>query len=83
MKKTIGSIGLGNIGEPMALNLLQSGYSVIGFDVVEKPAFVAAGGLLATFRSHLENRQSVFAAEPSKWWVGLPPRRWHLWSGRQ
>ena len=47
MKKTIGSIGLGNIGEPMALNLLQSGYSVIGFDVVEKPAFVAAGGLLA------------------------------------
>ena len=44
MKKTIGSIGLGNIGEPMALNLIQSGYSVLGFDVVEKPAFVAAGG---------------------------------------
>ena len=44
MKKPIGSIGLGNIGEPMALNLIQSGYSVLGFDVVEKPAFVAAGG---------------------------------------
>ena len=47
MKKTIGSIGLGNIGEPMALNLIQSGYSVIGFDVVEKPGFVAAGGFQA------------------------------------
>jgi len=40
----IGSIGLGNIGEPMALNLIQSGYGVLGFDVLEKPAFVAAGG---------------------------------------
>ena len=47
MKKPLGSIGLGNIGEPMALNLIQSDYSVIGFDVVEKPAFVAAGGVQA------------------------------------
>ena len=47
MKKPLGSIGLGNIGEPMALNLIQSGHSVIGFDVVEKPAFVAAGGIQA------------------------------------
>ena len=45
MKKIIGSIGLGNIGEPMAINLIQSGYSVIGFDVIEKPKFVSAGGL--------------------------------------
>ena len=45
MKKIIGSIGLGNIGEPMAINLIQSGYSVIGFDVIEKPEFVSAGGL--------------------------------------
>ena len=47
MKKIIGSIGLGNIGEPMAINLIQSGYSVIGFDVIEKPKFVSAGGLQA------------------------------------
>ena len=45
MKKIIGSIGLRNIGEPMAINLIQSGYSVIGFDVIEKPEFVSAGGL--------------------------------------
>jgi len=47
MKKIIGSIGLGNIGQPMAINLIQSGYSVIGFDVIEKPEFVSAGGLQA------------------------------------
>ena len=47
MKKIIGSIGLGNIGEPMAINLIQSGYCVIGFDVIEKPKFVSAGGLQA------------------------------------
>ena len=47
MKKIIGSIGLGNIGEPMAINLIQSGYRVIGFDVIEKPKFVSAGGLQA------------------------------------
>ena len=45
MKKIIGLIGLGNIGEPMAMNLIQSGYRVIGFDVIEKPEFVSAGGL--------------------------------------
>ena len=47
MKKIIGSIGLGNIGEPMAINLIQSGYRVIGFDVIEKSKFVSAGGLQA------------------------------------
>ena len=59
MKKTIGSIGLGNIGEPMALNLIQSGYSVIGFDVVEKPAFVAAGGSQASSVAELGEKTEV------------------------
>ena len=30
----IGFIGLGNMGKPMALNLLKDGYEVIGFDTV-------------------------------------------------
>ena len=30
----IGFIGLGNMGRPMALNLLKEGYEVIGFDTV-------------------------------------------------
>jgi 3-hydroxyisobutyrate dehydrogenase len=46
----IGFIGLGNMGLPMALNLIKAGQSVIGFDLsaaqVEK--LVAAGGSAAT-----------------------------------
>ena len=40
-------IGLGNMGLPMALNLLKAGYSVNGFDLVQSQidAFVGAGGL--------------------------------------
>ena len=40
-------IGLGNMGLPMALNLLKAGYSVTGFDLVQSQidAFVGAGGL--------------------------------------
>ena len=59
MKKTIGSIGLGNIGEPMALNLIQSGYSVFGFDVLEKPTFVAAGGFHAKSVAEIGEKTEV------------------------
>ena len=40
-------IGLGNMGLPMALNLLKAGYSVTGFDLVRSQidAFAGAGGL--------------------------------------
>ncbi len=39
-------IGLGNMGLPMALNLLKAGYSVTGFDLVQSQVdvFSAAGG---------------------------------------
>ena len=40
----VGLIGLGRIGGQLALNLLASGATVFGFDVVDKPSFVAAGG---------------------------------------
>ena len=33
MTKVVGFIGLGNIGGPMSLNLLKSGFEVIGFDL--------------------------------------------------
>ena len=45
--KKIGFIGLGNIGSPMSRNLLHAGFDVIGFDLVENSAFVAAGGRFA------------------------------------
>lgn len=42
----IAFIGLGNMGNPMARNLLQAGHSVVGFDVVTASLekFTAAGG---------------------------------------
>jgi 3-hydroxyisobutyrate dehydrogenase len=45
----IGFIGLGNMGGPMAQNLLKAGYSVKGFDLVDTAVgqFVDAGGTAA------------------------------------
>ena len=49
IKMKIGFIGLGNMGLPMALNLLKAGHKVIGFDLVKSQldAFVTAGGAIA------------------------------------
>jgi 3-hydroxyisobutyrate dehydrogenase len=46
---TIGFIGLGNMGAPMAANLLKAGHQVIGFDLVPAAveALVAKGGRAA------------------------------------
>ena len=46
---TIGFIGLGNMGGPMAANLLKAGHEVTGFDLVPASLerFVAAGGRTA------------------------------------
>jgi 3-hydroxyisobutyrate dehydrogenase len=46
----IGFIGLGNMGLPMAINLLKAGHEVTGFDLVQGQidAFAAAGGKVAT-----------------------------------
>jgi len=42
----IGFIGLGNMGLPMAINLVKAGHEVTGFDLVDSQlkAFAAAGG---------------------------------------
>jgi len=47
---TIGFIGLGNMGLPMAQNLVKSGYAVRGFDLSEYAAerLAAGGGTRAT-----------------------------------
>jgi 3-hydroxyisobutyrate dehydrogenase len=45
----IGFIGLGNMGLPMAINLLKAGHEVTGFDLAQAQidAFAAAGGKVA------------------------------------
>jgi 3-hydroxyisobutyrate dehydrogenase len=45
----IGFIGLGNMGLPMAINLLKAGHQVTGFDLVQSQldTFANAGGVIA------------------------------------
>ena len=45
----IGFIGLGNMGRPMAANLLRSGHAVTGFDISQTgcDAFASDGGVVA------------------------------------
>lgn len=42
--RTIGMIGIGQLGLPIAKNLIQSGYEVVGFRRADRQDFVAAGG---------------------------------------
>ncbi|TYC63506.1 3-hydroxyisobutyrate dehydrogenase [Rhodobacterales bacterium] len=46
MSSTVGFIGLGNMGGPMALNLVKAGHRVLGFDLSEAAleTFVSGGG---------------------------------------
>ena len=47
---TVGFIGLGNMGAPMAANLVKAGHSVIGYDIVPAAlhSLAAAGGKTAS-----------------------------------
>jgi 3-hydroxyisobutyrate dehydrogenase-like beta-hydroxyacid dehydrogenase len=47
MQRVLGFVGLGNVGSPMALNLLKSGFNVVGFDVKQNLSFLGAGGRVA------------------------------------
>lgn len=58
----IGFIGLGHMGLPMAICLIKSGYSVVGFDVNSTvlDAFRAAGGMVgATLSEALVGKDTV------------------------
>ena len=61
MTQTIGFIGLGNMGLPMATNLVKAGYDVIGFDTnpVSNGKFVAAGGKTVANRGQLIQQSNI------------------------
>src|SRR5271155_201313 len=64
----IGFIGLGNMGGPMAANLVKSGERVLGFDVVEasRQASASAGvQIVATARACVENADTVITMLPA------------------
>ncbi len=57
----IGFIGLGNMGLPMAINLLKAGHRVTGFDLVQSQldAFAVAGGTLSTNANAAANNADI------------------------
>jgi 3-hydroxyisobutyrate dehydrogenase len=59
--QTIGFIGLGNMGGPMAANLVKAGHTVRGFDLVPASLDTARGAGIAVAGSALEAAQGVDA----------------------
>ncbi|WP_435260014.1 3-hydroxyisobutyrate dehydrogenase [Thioclava sp. FR2] len=65
---TVGFIGLGNMGGPMALNLVKAGFRVQGFDMVPAAKEAAQGGgvtLAATGREAVAGADVVITMLPS------------------
>jgi 3-hydroxyisobutyrate dehydrogenase len=65
---TIGFIGLGNMGAPMAANLVKAGEHVLGFDVVPASREASARDgiqIVATARSTVENADVVITMLPA------------------
>jgi len=63
----IGFIGLGNMGLPMARNLLKAGHQVAGFDLSEAAltALVADGGSRAASAAEVARAEAVVTALPA------------------
>jgi len=63
----IGFIGLGNMGLPMAVNLVKAGHSVVGNDVTPKgmEALVAAGGAAAKNLTDIADAEIIVTMLPA------------------
>ena len=61
-------IGLGNMGLPMALNLLKAGFKLEGFDVVDKSRkeFEKAGGVFLSSLKDLDSKIIISMLPGSK-----------------
>jgi 3-hydroxyisobutyrate dehydrogenase-like beta-hydroxyacid dehydrogenase len=67
MSENIGFIGLGKMGLPMAMNLLNSGYRVYGSDVNPAAAkeFEQNGGIADDYLNWISNVQTIILMLPS------------------
>lgn len=68
MKDKLGFIGLGNMGLPMSINLLRTGYEVYGFDTNKKAMeqFIAEGGIgLATSQAVVKQSEVIMTSLPT------------------
>lgn len=55
----VGVIGLGKMGMPIAKNLMERGFGVIGYRRHDSPELVAAGGLMAASPAEVAQRAEV------------------------
>jgi 3-hydroxyisobutyrate dehydrogenase-like beta-hydroxyacid dehydrogenase len=65
MARTIGFIGLGNVGLPAATNLLRAGFKVWGFDIKPNAAFAQAGGKFVPDVAMLASMEVIVQSLPS------------------
>lgn len=58
---TVGFVGLGHMGLPMAINCLNAGYTVIGFDLQQQAldALTQAGGNIATDLTDIAKHSNI------------------------
>jgi 3-hydroxyisobutyrate dehydrogenase len=64
----IAFIGLGNMGAPMAANLVKAGHSVMGFDLVDSAKTAAAASgvtIVASAREAVANADTVVTMLPA------------------
>ncbi len=50
---TIAFVGLGNMGGPMAANLVKAGHKVVGFDLVEAVVLACIGATAIRYLTQL------------------------------
>lgn len=61
----VGFVGLGNVGLPAALNLLENGYGVRGYDIRPSEALAAAGGRVAASLADLAGCEVILLSLPN------------------
>jgi 3-hydroxyisobutyrate dehydrogenase len=56
---TVGMIGIGQLGLPIAVNLMRAGYEVVGFRRTDREAFVRSGGIVLDTPAQVAQRADV------------------------
>lgn len=64
VRPLVGFVGLGNMGTPLACNLLGAGFDVLGFDIQPSPAFENAGGRAAATVAQVAGARTIVQSLP-------------------
>jgi 3-hydroxyisobutyrate dehydrogenase-like beta-hydroxyacid dehydrogenase len=65
MTRRIGFVGMGNVGLPMALHLVQRGFDVYGFDVRPNPQFSESGGKMVASLEEIARCGTIIHSLPT------------------